>query len=288
MKTKSILAVLLVIYAALWFNGCDNENNKSNTSVEFDTIVVQKQIPLIEVADSTLPFADFKINFIYPSKFGNDSSLIKLQQIFVQEFFGDSIDSSLSVINALNQYQTNYTKEYQSLSEYFESDKQKMDGKIPMWYWYFINLENIINFKNDSLLSFAVEYSDYTGGAHGSFNVKNVNVDLKKIKVIKEQDIFIADYKPILTEKILNRLMEKYNISTIDSLDTAGFIFPEGIAPNNNFWLDADSIHYEYNQYEIAPYYMGVTEVAIPYSDLNNILLPDGFLKWFINKEQKD
>ncbi|MFA6701494.1 MAG: DUF3298 domain-containing protein [Dysgonamonadaceae bacterium] len=286
MKNKSILGVLLIISTLLWFTACDNENNQSSTSVEFDTITVQENIPLFNVVDSTMPFADFKINFVCPSKFGNDYNLVKLQQIFVKEFFSDSIDSSLSVLDAVNQYQANYTKEYQSLSEYFDSDKQKMDGEIPMWYWYSLNLENRINFENDTLLSFAVEYSDYTGGAHGSFNVKHVNIDLSTIKIIKEQDIFIADYKTVLTEKILNRLMESFNISTADSLDTAGFIFPEGIVPNNNFWLDADSIHYSYNQYEIAPYYMGVTEVAIPYSDLKDILLPEGFLKRFIkNKE---
>jgi hypothetical protein len=285
MKTKCLFTVLFFALSFLWLTSCKDTKNQANTSIEFDTISVQKQIPLINVSDTTLPFADYEINFVYPSKFGNDANLVKLQRIFINEVFGDSIDSALSVLDAVNQYQANYTNEYQSLSKYFEDDRKKMDGNIPVWYWYSLNLKNVINFISDSLLSFSVEYSDYTGGAHGSFNIKHVNVDLIKVDTISEQDIFVTDYKPVLTNKIVNRLMEKYGVSTPDSLVDAGLIFPEGIVPNNNFWLDNDSIHYSYNQYEIAPYYLGVIDVAIPITDLKEILLPDGFLKRYIKNK---
>ena len=91
-------------------------------------------------------------------------------------------------------------------------------------------------------------------------------------------------FKP-LTEKIVAQLMRNYDADVPDSLLMRGFFTLEDIVPNNNFWLDAENIHYSYNQYEIAPYAMGVIDVSLPYTQLSDILLPDGAIsKYFLKK----
>ncbi len=72
--------------------------------------------------------------------------------------------------------------------------------------------------------------------------------------------------------------MIQNNVDVPDSLLMKGFFTIEDIVPNNNFWLDEIGIHYSYNQYEIAPYSMGVIDVTVPYSDISDILLPDGII----------
>lgn len=72
--------------------------------------------------------------------------------------------------------------------------------------------------------------------------------------------------------------MKQYDAEVPDSLLMRGFFTIEDIVPNNNFWLSDSAIHYSYNQYEIAPYSMGVIDVAVPYSELNNIVIPDGII----------
>ena len=149
---------------------------------------------------------------------------------------------------------------------------------MPSWYWYYMNNRNKVLFQNDSLLSYAIEYSDYEGGAHGSYRISYANIDLNGLVTLSEEDLFTPGYFKPLTEKIVERLMLKYDAPAADSLLMRGFFTIEDIVPNNNFWLDAENIHYSYNQYEIAPYAMGVIDVSVPYTDLSDILLPDGFI----------
>lgn len=78
--------------------------------------------------------------------------------------------------------------------------------------------------------------------------------------------------------------MDQYKADNPDSLLMRGFFTIEDIVPNNNFWLNEEGIHYSYNQYEIAPYSMGVINVTVPYADLSDILLPDGIISNYSTK----
>ena len=76
-----------------------------------------------------------------------------------------------------------------------------------------------------------------------------------------------------------------YQVNEPDSLLEKGFFNIEDIVPNNNFYLNEEGIHYAFNQYEIAPYVMGEINVTVPYSDLEDILLPNGIVtRFFSNK----
>src|SRR5690606_40678973 len=82
-------------------------------------------------------------------------------------------------------FRSEYTERYQSLSNMFYEDKSRLDGKTPVWYWYYMNTGNKILFQNDSLLSYAVEYSDYEGGAHGSYRIdrKSTRLNSSHVKI---------------------------------------------------------------------------------------------------------
>jgi len=250
----------------------------------FDSIVVRKQIPLLQDNDTTLPYADVNVSFTYPSKFRDAESLARLQQIFLGTFFGHMSYDSMLPQEAVDRYVEEYTTRYESLSNTYDEDKSRLQGKTPMWYWYTMSNSNKILFRGDSLLSYAVEYSDYEGGAHGSYRITYTNVDLNELVTLSEEDLFVPDYYNRLKEKIVHQLMKQYNAAIPDSLLMRGFFTIEDIVPNNNFWLDEEGIHYSYNQYEIAPYSMGVIDVTVPYSELTGILLPDGIIPGYFLK----
>lgn len=274
-KNTSLFLLILVGTVAV---SCKEKEGRQSTKVEYDSIVVARHVPLIHENDTTQPYADVKISFIYPTKFRDGESLTRLQKIFQGTFFADKEYDSYTPQEAVDLYLKEYTDRYQDLSNFYYEDKTRLEGKMPEWYWYFMHNRNEILFKNDYLLSYAVEYSDYEGGAHGSFRITYTNIDLKELVTILEDDLFKPDYYEPLKEKIITRLMKNYDVTDPDSLLTRGFFTLEDIVPNNNFWLDGDSIHYAYNQYEIAPYFMGIIEVSLPYSDLSDILLPDGLI----------
>ena len=286
MNKTTILTAIIVCAVACGMFSC-KKTAQTSTKIVFDSIVVKEQIPLLETNDTTLPFADVKVSFIYPTKFGNQEDLARLQQIFIGTFFNDLHIDNLSPKEAVDAYIADYKEEYKKLSNTYYDEKSRLPkDETPMWYWYYMYNSNKMMFQNDSLLSYAVEYSDYTGGAHGSHRVTYVNVDLGDLVTISEEDIFVPNYKKPLTDVIINRLMTQNNVTVPDSLISIGFFNIDEIYPNNNFWLDDNGIHYAYNQYEIAPYSMGVIDVNIPYEDLSAILKPDNVIQKFFPKKE--
>lgn len=286
-KTKfiSVIFTTSILLGSGLLTNCTGKGGTNSSEIKFDSIVVARHIPLLQENDTTLPYADVKVSFTYPTRFRDTESLARLQQIFQGTFFGDSEYDTLTPQEAADRYLGEYTERYQSLSNYYYEDKARIGEKMPSWYWYIMYNSNKIMFQNDSLLSYAVEYSDYEGGAHGSYRITYTNIDLNKLVTLTEEDLFKPDYFKPLTEKIIAQLMKKYDASVPDSLLMRGFFTLEDIVPNNNFWLDAESIHYAYNQYEIAPFTMGAIDVSVPYAELSDILLPDGMIsKYFLKK----
>ena len=274
MKKCNILSTaFLVIATASLISSCNNMGGKEKEEIVYDSIVVKQQIPLLQENDTTLPFAEVNVSFTYPVKFRDEASLIRLQKIFKGTFFGSMEYDDLTPEAAMEEYIGRYSERYKSLSNMYYEDKARLEGTIPAWYWYYMNTQNKVVFQDDSLLSYAVEYSDYEGGAHGSYRITYTNIDLNRLVTLTEDDLFKPDYYRPLTEKIVQALMRSYGVSEPDSLLTKGFFTIEDIVPNNNFWLNREGIHYTYNQYEIAPYAMGAIDVAIPYTELEDILL---------------
>jgi hypothetical protein len=252
--------------------------------IEYDSIVVNQRIPLLQANDTTLPSAEVELSFTYPVKFRDTESLARLQQIFKGTFFGDTSFDSITPQEATERFMADYTTRYESLSNSYYEDKARLEGEMPLWYWYFMHIKNRILFQDESLLSYAVEYSDYEGGAHGSYRILYTNINLDELNTISEEDLFMPDYYKPLTEKIIQRLMDQYDAIEPDSLLMRGFFTIEDIVPNNNFWLNEEGIHYTYNQYEIAPYSMGVIDVTVPYSDLTEILQPETIISGYLTK----
>ncbi len=274
--TRTIFFLFLVTGI---LSSCDGRRVGGRSSdILFDSIVIKQNIPLLHDNDTTLPHADVNLSFIYPVRFRDDESTARLQKIFKGTFFGGTEYDSMTPEAATEEYLKQYTDRYQSLSNMYYDEMSRLNGKPPMWYWYYMNNSNKILFQNDSLLSYAVEYSDYEGGAHGSYRITYTNIDLNELVTLTEEDIFVPGYYKPLTDIIIHNLMKDYDVEVADSLLMKGFFTVEDIVPNNNFWFNDEGIHYSYNQYEIAPYAMGVIDVTIPYPELNDILLPDCIL----------
>ena len=286
MRTNSyIFTALLVLFVTSIFASCEgNRRGGKSTRIEYDSIVFAEHIPLLIENDTTLPFSDVRISFIYPTKFRDEESRARLEQIFKGTFFGDIVYDSMTPQEAMNQYIDIYSERYKSLSNLYYEEIARLEDNSPSWYWYYMNLNNKILFQNDSILSYAVEYSDYEGGAHGSYNIMYTNIDLNELVTISEEDLFVPNYYNSLTDNIVKSLMKQYDAEIPDSLLMRGFFTIDDIVPNNNFWLSDSGIHYSYNQYEIAPYSMGVIDVVVPYSEISDIILPDGIIaRYFSN-----
>lgn len=282
MRKNSTLIVLLVFLYGINLISCNQKKSEQN-HIEFDHLQMNEKVFLLSQNDTTLPYADVKIDFIYPKKFNNQEDLARLQQIFNGTFFNDETYDSISPQDALDKYLENYTKEYKELTNQYNQDLANLEGEDrPSWYWYILGKSNEILYNDKNILSYSVEHSDYTGGAHGSLRVLYYTIDLDELTTVTEEDIFQPNYHHFLTSKIVEKLMKKYNVDNPEKLIDEGFFDINEIAPNNNFWLNNEGIHYIFNQYEIAPYSMGPIEVTIPYEEIISIVLPESVAKNYI------
>ncbi len=275
MKNHIYLLSAFVFLLGLNLLSCVQDKSNEN-KIKFDKLEIKEKVFLLSENDTTLPYSDVKFEYTYPVKFNNKEDLAQLQQIFNGTFFNDKTYDSFTPQEALNKYLINYIAEYRELADQYRQDKATLeDDQMPSWYWYYHYKTNEILFNDPYIVSYSVEHSEYTGGAHGSMFLLCSTIDLNKLTTVTEEDIFKPNYFKFLTSKIIEKLMEKYEVTEPEQLLGKGFFDINEIAPNNNFWMNDKGVHYVYNQYEIAPYSMGPVEVTIPIDELESIIIPE-------------
>ena len=103
-------------------------------------------------------------------------------------------------------------------------------------------------FADDRVVSVKISNEGYIGGAHGFYDERLFSFDTTTGKAL-----------------------------SWDDLVGHGFEFPEGIefALSANFAITQEGIRLHYNPYEIAPYFMGPTDLVIPPEVASGVLRSD-------------
>ena len=249
-----------------------NSVSKSHpeNKVDYDSISVEKTYHLLDNPDN--PNCDLHIKFVYPSSV-KDISLQDIQQFFVTSYFGDAYEK-LSPEDAVKKYTQDYLNSYKELeADYKEELKRSEDGApVSSWFSYYELSSNEINFNQYGVISYTVNFENYTGGAHGSHAHNHFVLSAETGKQINEEDIFIENYEEALAEILVNQIAKENNAANPKELENMGFFSVEEIFPNNNFMIDNTGITYTFNEYEIAAYAVGAIEVHLPFEALQNIL----------------
>ncbi|MDR1774300.1 MAG: DUF3298 and DUF4163 domain-containing protein [Clostridioides sp.] len=159
-----------------------------------------------------------------------------------------------------------YTQNHKSaVKSYF--DLQSEDVK------YKITADYVLENNDENFLSIKIRYYVYAGGAHGYYEDKSYNYDIKNSKEIKLKDFFkdginyVEDINSIISSKIEEKKKEEgknyepYTFKTINK--------------EQKFYLSNDSIVIYFDLYEIAPYVGGIPEFAINKNSLKSIMKPE-------------
>ena len=113
---------------------------------------------------------------------------------------------------------------------------------------------------NDDILSFYVDYYQYTGGAHGLTERRAYNIDFKTGELLPLATLFEPDYAyKAVIDKEINR-----QIALDPETYFEGDMGFQGIGKEQNYYLDGENLVIYFNQYEIAPYAAGIREFKIP------------------------
>ena len=270
-KMKRYLCFSLVIMTvlAICLTGCNLTSDvKKTEEVKIDSIQVEKIYHLLDNPDN--PNCNLVIDFNYPVECPDKTVLPILQKQFVVAYFGDDY-AELTPQEAVNKYVEDYITGYKELEEDFKKDIE--ENETPgSWYSYYEMSQNEVVFNEGGLLSFTVSFENYTGGAHGSHSYTNFTLNTKDGKRITEEDLFVEDYQDSLAKLLIDEITKKNNLQDPKGLEDIGYFSVDEIYPNNNFYIDATGITYTFNEYEIASYALGQTEVHLSFEQIMPLL----------------
>jgi Protein of unknown function (DUF3298) len=129
------------------------------------------------------------------------------------------------------------------------------------------------------VLSFEFGTESYTGQPHAYHALWYLNLDPETGKPVKLESMLVEGALARLTEIAERHFREERELSPTADLKEAGFEREDGhFHLNENYGFGEKSLTFFYNEYEIAPYSMGSTDVEIPYGEILELLRP-GFRK---------
>jgi len=153
------------------------------------------------------------------------------------------------------------------------------EGYAPMWEDL---LEASVSFNGGGILGIKNTIFTFEGGAHPTTTYLLANYDVATGAPIELSDILKAGYKEKLDALGEAALRKKYNVPADESLSQAHFFVKEGAFElPDNFLVTAGGLEFQFNQYEIAPYFFGSPLLFIAYSELRDLIRPNGPLAQF-------
>lgn len=154
------------------------------------------------------------------------------------------------------------------LREYKEVAKEIEDYQIG-WFSE-MNVEVI---RNDARF-IVIKFSEinFTGGAHPNSFIKFINFDTESGRIIRKKDIFTENEELVKIGE--EKFRTYYNIPKEQTLlEFNDFFLDDGkFFLNDNFAVLDSGLIFLYNNYEIAPYSYGQTELFLPYSQISKFL----------------
>ena len=258
---KEFIHIFIVVVAAMCLYSCSPDNNIETKTYQFNQKYYLTQ-------DTTKGILTVDIRVELPEKYLDKTILMSVRNDIVEKSFGkDYIQYSNNKI--LSRYASDMAEEYKDNNLPFFKSEDPDEIGFAYNNDYILEIFSLLN--NEHFFSYGLDLYVYMGGAHGVNNRLYYNYDLRNGRLISEEDLFWGDYKPFLTELIKQQIVD-YNAEINSIEDLNNIYWTEYIKPNGNFYITDDAINYVFNQYEIAPYAYGHTEVSIPFAKIKDIL----------------
>lgn len=272
MKTHGLCTSIAALLLLGWLvAGCRQGTRKAaENDITFDSIRVDESYHLLGKPEN--PNCTLQITFTYPTKMADKEVLRRLQQRFVADYFGEKYET-LTPEEAVKRYTADYLANYKELEQDFRQELERADDTpVGAWFSYYEMSRDEIVFNRSGLLSYTVNFENYTGGAHGAHSFTNHVVELKTGNAVTEEQIFVDDYQDRLAKLLVDKLAEQNNVQDPKELENLGFFSIEEIFPNGNFLVDETGITYYFNEYEVAAYVVGVVKVHLSFDEIRLLL----------------
>lgn len=222
------------------------------------------------------------VSIDYPLDYPETEVLKNVRRVMLNDFFPESDSIFEDPDGLLIAYVDNYKQFfYESESTYADmEDEESMFTSFP----WSNNQKTIVRYNDDYLFSYTVEIDRFSGGAHGEHRFVNSVVDLTSGKKITEDDLFTEKAKAIVASIIIDKIKKQNKLNSVEALTEIGYFdLNEELSLNTNFYITKKGITYMFNEYEIAGYAVGYTEVTLDFDNLTDCLKAGSPLARLIN-----
>lgn len=269
---KHVLTLVLIAFVIL---GCGKKTETINKETKDAKQEVKAQDSLsFEMKNFKKTYKDcndkdekcsyLKISYpVFGGRTGTDINKV-IDAYLIDSIF--SIDGKGSNVN-LSGVATAFFGDYESFSK---------DASPDFPVVYALDVNTSILYNKPAAISVSIDYYINTGGVHPNSFARYFVFNPKTGKHLKLGDIFISGFDDKLNKLIDKKYRADKNLKDTDRLDgEKGFLFENFIKFNDNFLLTKEGINFFYNNYEIAPYAVGPTELKFTYKELEEILRPE-------------
>lgn len=169
-------------------------------------------------------------------------------------------DPSVSVSRANNVIKNAMDAEVKKMTS---EQKQQEDG-------FTYSAEATTSYSSTDFISLIVDYSSFTGGAHGNSYIKSYNIRLKPFKELALDDVLggPVDYK-ILSDLAQIELYKQLKGGDKGMVESGTGPFAKNF---DTFTFDKKGVTFYFDPYQVAPYSEGAPKVTLSYSVLKPLI----------------
>lgn len=267
---STALLLLMVTYGKI-----DKAEIKILESITYETVTLEKTYGACDSSDNNCA----SIFISYPEIL---TALTPQAQDSITSFIRHSLQSSVLAPAPGEPVAENPETIVARFIEFYKEYGMESPNFSSKWW---ITKEIKIFYQDANVVSLSDYHEYYMGGAHPNYGVYYTNFDANTGRRLLLADIFIRNYYDRLNAIGERKFRQLKQLSANDDLIEAGFSFEnDKFKLNDNFAIGDSGIVFYYNNYEIAAFAMGPTELLLPYVDLKDIIDPNGPLRHRINR----
>ena len=213
----------------------------------------EQATPLAEgQADSLIQ----SVSIEYPVKGAKEEVLAKIEDGILNAAF-DMEELPGSVEETALRYEDN-------LKDLYFNEYEGLEGEGGVRTWE-DRVNGYFSGRYKNFLSYMVEFYGFRGGAHGSNTMTPLVFDKGTGDIVPEEAFFADGYIEPVAALLKAHLPEALEGDEEALADVFG---ADSLAPNGLYEVTKDGVTWYYQPYDIAPYYLGVISITIPWSEL--------------------
>lgn len=237
----------------------------SDMKTEFETTDTTAVFHL-NASDADSPTCEAVISLAFAK--GDDERSANINNAILYAAFGSE---GLTPHEAVDSFLANMATEYSQLRNDYINEKQMEE--FPAWLNHTYTLHGDAHDGREGIICYEIECYSYEGGAHGINSLTLLNIDSETGREVCLGDVFKPGFETALTNRLTVALAKQIGANNIEEITEKGYLdYGNGMFPTENFAMEKDSMVFLYNVYEIAPYYLGRTRLALGYDEVTDLM----------------